>query len=121
MNQNFNDPRHPWSRLTAAARQARDDREPELPYGFATRVVALAFAQERRVASLFERFAFRAVGLASLLALFSVALNYRELSGPTATVALATTPSTTSASHPVDMAELAAVDDAVSIVLDFAD
>lgn len=116
MNQNFNDPRNPWTRLTAAARQVREERDASAPYGFATRVVALAFAQERRVASLFERFALRAVGVASLLALFSVALNY-----PT----LATTPSSATTAlamaSQVDEVELVAVDDAVSIVLDFAD
>ena len=110
MNQNFNDPRHPWSRLTAAARDVRDDRDAAAPYGFATRVVALAFAQERRVASLFERFAFRAVGVASLLALFSIVLNYPAL-----------TTGNTNVSPQVDEVELVAVDDAVSIVLDFAD
>src|SRR5688572_32370145 len=112
MNQNFNDPRNPWTRLTTAARNAREDCDAAAPYGFATRVVALAFAQERRVASLFERFAFKAVGVASLLALFSVALNYPTLSttAPTATIAVASQ---------VDEVELVAVDDAVSIVLDF--
>jgi hypothetical protein len=117
MNQNFNDPQHPWSRLTAAAREVRDERDATPPYGFATRVVALAFAQEQRVASLFERFAFRAVSVASLLALFSIALNYQALSSPTpsATVAVASTTSQ------VNLADLIAVDDAVSIVLDFAD
>ena len=114
MNQNFNDPRHPWARLTAAAREVRDERDSSAPYGFATRVVALAFAQERRVSSLFERFAFRAVGVASMLALFSIVLNYPALttSGP------ASSPMVT---PQVDVAELVAVDDAVSIVLDFAD
>jgi hypothetical protein len=115
MNQNFNDPRHPWSRLTAAAREVRDERDASAPYGFATRVVALAFAQERRVASLLERFAFRAVGIASLLALFSIALNYQAFSPEPAKIA------TVAAASPVDMADLVAVDDAVSIVLDFAD
>ena len=110
MNQNFNDPRHPWMRLTAAARDVRDDRDAAAPYGFATRVVSLAFAQERRVASLFERFSFHAVGVASLLALFSIVLNYPAL-----------TTSNTSVSPQVDEVELVAVDDAVSIVLDFAD
>ena len=113
MNQNFNDPRNPWTRLTTAARNAREDCDAAAPYGFATRVVALAFAQERRVSSLFERFAMRAVGVASLLALFSVALNYPTLSTTaTATMAMATQ---------VDEVDLVAVDDAVSIVLDFAD
>ena len=55
----------------------------------------------------------RAVGVASLLALFSVALNYPTLSTTaTATTAMATQ---------VDEVDLVAVDDAVSIVLDFAD
>lgn len=76
---NTNDPRHPWARLTAAARRAPDERDPAAPYGFATRVAALAFAQERTVASLFDRFALRALGVACLLALLSVALNFSEL------------------------------------------
>ncbi len=113
MNQNFNDPRHPWARLTAAAREVRDERDSSAPYGFATRVVALAFAQERRVSSLFERFAFRAVGVASLLALFSIVLNY-----PALTTSGTSSPMVT---PQVDLVELVAVDDAVSIVLDFAD
>jgi hypothetical protein len=111
MNQNLNDPRHPWSRLTAAARQVRDDRDSSAPYGFATRIAALALAQERRVASLFERFALRAVGVASLLALFSVVLNYQELS---------TEPLIASASTEEPELIIAA-DDAVAVVLDFAD
>ena len=110
MNQNFNDPRHPWSRLTAAARTARDDRDVSAPYGFATRIAALAMAQEQRVASLFDRFALRAVSVASLLALFSVALNYQALS----------TESIATASQSEEP-ELMAADDAVAAVLDFAD
>ena len=116
MNQNINDPRHPWSRLTAAARDAREaseGRDVSAPYGFATRIAALAFAQERRVASLFERFAFRAVGVSALLALFSVVLNYQDLSLPVSSSVAVTSPS--------EEVELVAVDDAVSIVLDFAD
>ena len=109
MNHNINDPRHPWSRLTAAAREARDERDDSAPYGFATRIAALAFAQERRVASLLERFALRAVGVATLLALFSVVLNYQALSTGSAGLAQA------------DETEMVPVDDAVAIVLDLAD
>lgn len=110
MNQNLNDPRHPWQRLTTAAREVRDERDASAPFGFATRIAALALAQERRVASLFERFALRAVGVASLLALFSVALNYQALSTESViTVAQA------------DESELMVADDAVAVVLDFAD
>ena len=109
MNHNMNDPRHPWSRLTAAARTVRDDRDSSAPYGFATRVAAIAFAQERRMASLFERFAFRAVGVATLLALFSIVLNYQALS---------TSGGVTASSEEV---ELIPGDDAVAIVLGIAD
>src|SRR5205814_2333073 len=83
MNHNLNDPHHPWSRLIAAARRVHAERDSSAPYGFSTRVAALAFAQEGRFGSLFERFAFRAVGVAALLALFSVILNYQALSTPT--------------------------------------
>ena len=119
MNQNFNDPRHPWARLTAAAREVRDERDSSAPYGFATRVVALAFAQQRSVSSLFERFAFRAVSVASLLALFSIVLNYPALS--TSSIPTSVASVTSSPAPQVDLGELVAVDDAVSIVLDFAD
>ena len=73
------DPQHPWSRLAAAARRAPDDRETAAPFGFATRIAALALAQERVVSSIFDRFALRALGVACLLALLSVAVNYSEL------------------------------------------
>ena len=114
MNPPVNDPRHPWSRLAAAARDARDDRDVSAPYGFATRVAALALAQERRVASLFERFAFRAVGVASLLALFSIVMNYEALSAVSG-------PTVAQSEEPVTVAELVPSDDAVAIVLGIAD
>lgn len=72
--------RDSWNRLTAAARLWRDDRDLSAPPGFATRVAALALSQESKVASLFEVFALRALGLACLLAIFSAAFNYSELS-----------------------------------------
>lgn len=104
-------PRDPWSRLTAVAREVRDTRDTAAPYGFATRIAALAFAQERRIASLFDRFALRAVGVASLLAIGSVAVNYHAISMPPP-VSVATA----DAYEP-----LVPIDDAVAIVLDFAD
>lgn len=103
---NLNDPRHPWSRLIAAARQAPEDRNTSAPYGFATRVAALAAWPERRVASLLERFSLRAVAVAGLLALLSMALNYRDIKGGGAVASL------------VD--ERLPADDAVAIVLDFS-
>lgn len=74
-----------WLRLAAAARRAEDHRDEAAPYGFATRVAALALA-ERRVsaAALFERFSWRALGVAGLLALVSVASNYSALASPAA-------------------------------------
>jgi hypothetical protein len=77
---NPSDPRHPWARLTAGARRApADARDAAAPFGFSTRLAALAFAAERPVASLIERFSLRALGFASLLALASVAANYSAL------------------------------------------
>jgi hypothetical protein len=72
-------PQDPWPRLVAAARRAPDDRDVTAPYGFATRVAALALAQERSAISLVERFALRALGVAFLIALVSVATNYSVL------------------------------------------
>ena len=79
MNIPLNDPRHPWAGLTTAARTVGDDRETSAPFGFATRVVALALGQDRNVASLFDLLALRALAVACLLAVLSVAMNYSEL------------------------------------------
>ena len=105
---NLNDPRHAWSRLTTAARQLTDERPVTAPYGFATRVAALALAQERTMSSVVERFALRAFGVACLLAILSVAVNYKVLSGTGAPVAV------------TDDFALPA-DDAVAVVLDLTD
>jgi hypothetical protein len=72
-------PQPPWSRLVAAARGASDSRDPTAPYGFATRVATLAMSAERPISSLFERFALRALGVACLLAIVSVAVNYSAI------------------------------------------
>ena len=79
----LNDPSHPWTRLTRAARSVRDDRDTAAPYGFATRVSARAYDAER-TGALFERYALRAVGIASLLAVLSVAVNFSALLPSTA-------------------------------------
>lgn len=76
---NPSDPRHPWQRLTAAARRHADDRGTAAPYGFATRVAALAMASERARVSLFERFSLRAMGIACLLMITSLAANYSAI------------------------------------------
>jgi hypothetical protein len=77
---NPNDPRHSWSRLTAAARQRPEEADATAPHGFSTRVAALAFAGERRSVSLYERFALRAVGVAGLMAVASIAANFSVFS-----------------------------------------
>ncbi|MBI4626048.1 MAG: hypothetical protein HY736_22860 [Verrucomicrobia bacterium] len=105
---NFNNPRHAWWRLTTAARQSPDERHVTAPYGFATRVAALAFAQELTMSSVVERVALRAFGVACLLAILSVAVNYKVLSGNGAPVAV------------TDEFALPA-DDAVAVVLDLTD
>ncbi len=112
---NLQQPRDPWTRLATAARSARDERDSAAPYGFATRVAALAMAQERRVVSLFDRFALRAFGVSCLLALGSLALNYNSLTAP-APVAMGEYEGSVSAE-----ASEQPQDDAVSLVLDIAD
>lgn len=107
-------PRDPWSRLAAVARQTREPRDDSAPYGFATRVAALAFAQERSVVSVFDRFALRALGVACLLALGSFALNYSALVVPHAGGA-----APLAAIDDYDVA--APADDAVALVFDVAD
>ena len=109
-------PHDPWSRLVRAARQAPDDRDTSAPYGFSTRVAALAFAVERHSVSVLDRMAWRALGVAGLVALFSVMLNYGELSALNAPLAA---PAATAVT-PVEF-EPFAHDDAVSIVLNLAD
>jgi len=105
----MNSPRipDPWSRLTAAARPLPDARETAAPYGFATRVAALALSQEWKVVSLFERFAFRAVGVSCLLALTSVIVNYSAVTSSPAVVAIE------EYSLPTD--------DAIAVLVDFGD
>jgi hypothetical protein len=111
-------PPDPWSRLAAAARTASDDRDTAAPYGFTTRVAALAFAQDRRGGLLFERFAFRALGASALLALGSVALNYQALApAAAATPAVATVATVATVAFADDLDTLPA-DDAVALVLD---
>lgn len=75
----MNPGRTPWSRLVAAARQAPDDRLLSAPVGFATRVAALAAAAEPRFAAVVERLAWRALGVAALVAVVSVATSYPAL------------------------------------------
>ena len=88
-----------WARLTAGARRAPRGIAAAAPFGFSTRVAALAFAAEGPMRSLLERFSLRAVGVASLLAVASVVVNYPVLTA-----------------HPAD--ELIALEDPVATLLE---
>ena len=73
-----------WERLVAAAREAKDERDTAAPYGFATRVAALALTGEVRASrSLIELFSWRALGVAGLLAVASLLTNYSFLNSGT--------------------------------------
>ena len=74
------DPNHPWQRLVTLARKT--ERDTSAPFGFATRVTARALAQPRWHPSLLEIFAPRALGIACLLMLASIALNYGAFMSP---------------------------------------
>ena len=66
-----------WHRLVNAARRLPDPRATSAPPGFGTRVAALGLGRRVPV-SLLDLLALRALGVASLLALSAVALNYDE-------------------------------------------
>ena len=68
-----------WNRLAEAARGAPETRDASAPYGFSTRVAALAFATERPTASPFASLALRAMGVSCLLALLAVAANFSSV------------------------------------------
>ena len=66
-----------WQRLVAVARQAPAADDVEAPFGFATRVAARALAAPRAgLLAVLGRLSVRALWLACLLTLASVAVNY---------------------------------------------
>lgn len=69
------DPKRVWSRLVEAARQEPVSL-PEIPPGFATRVVALSRAPDRGTG--FPAFVWRAVAVAALVAGISTTLQVRS-------------------------------------------
>src|ERR1035438_190699 len=71
-----------WQKLVAAARRAAPAGEDEsAPFGFSTRVAALAFGAESPAPSIFARLAPRAAAVARGLPVVSVAVNYRAITG----------------------------------------
>ena len=89
-----------WKRLIGAARRAPEDaRDTAAPHGFATRVLAAARAAERAEgASLFERYALRALGVSCLLTIACVAASVKPIMTAIEdeTAALSETPTTES-------------------------
>ena len=77
----MNELNSPWTRLAAGARLApADSRDASAPAGFATRVVALAFARaEPSFSALFARFSWRALGVASLLMVAGVSFGFTSV------------------------------------------
>jgi hypothetical protein len=67
-----------WERLAAGARQAPARDDVAAPYGFATRVAARAFSESATptVLGVFRLFSVRALWMAGLLMLMSMAANY---------------------------------------------
>ncbi len=67
-----------WNRLTTAARLAPARAEGAAPFGFATRVVARAWEPAPALTwmAAMRRFSFRALWLAGVLMLASMAANY---------------------------------------------
>jgi len=69
----------PWQKLTALARSA-PVAPGAAPFGFATRVAALAAAAPAGSWAFFERFALRGLVVAAAFGVAAVAFNYSSLS-----------------------------------------
>jgi len=69
-----------WQRLAAAAGNAPDEGETAAPYGFSTRVAALAMSAGQPKYSVIERLSLRAMFVACLLAVVAVGANYSSIS-----------------------------------------
>jgi hypothetical protein len=72
-----------WQQLISAARQAPVADDAAAPYGFATRIAARALGERDRPAlvAVFGRFSVRALWVACLLMLVSMAANYIAFAG----------------------------------------
>jgi len=70
-----------WQRLVAAARRAAPSGDESAPFGFSTRVAALAFGAERPSPSIFALLSLRAAAVACLVAVVAVAVNYSAIKG----------------------------------------
>ena len=70
-----------WQRLVVAARQASVAADAAAPYGFSTRVAALAQAGGERpsLQSSLNHFSWRALGFSLMLMIVSIAANYSSV------------------------------------------
>lgn len=85
-----------WQRLTSAARRAAPAADEAAPYGFSTRVAALAFERSQPSPSSVARLSLRAAFIACALAVLAVAANYSVISS-----AFEDSPSATAGDDPV--------------------
>lgn len=74
-------PNSAWQRLVVVARQAPIPGDEAAPYGFSTRVAALAFAAVERptLQSSLNRFSWRALGFSLMVMVLSIVANYNSL------------------------------------------
>jgi hypothetical protein len=72
---------HSLRKLLAAARNAPQAGDEAAPFGFSTRVAALAFEQGRPGSSAFATLSLRAAAVAFLLAAIAVGVNYSAIVG----------------------------------------
>src|SRR5271156_1582476 len=77
----MNDPHKSWKKLVDAARKAPAAPDESAPYGFSTRIAALAFAAQPAPHSPFARFSLRAAFVALALAAIAVGVNYSAIVG----------------------------------------
>jgi hypothetical protein len=70
-----------WQKLVAAARRAPAAGDESAPFGFSTRVAALAFESREPRVSDFARMSLRAAAVAGLLAVVAVAANFSAIRG----------------------------------------
>jgi hypothetical protein len=66
-------------RLLAAARRAPVSGDEAAPFGFSTRVAALAFEQPQKSAPSFARVSLRVAAIACLFAVVAVGVNYKAI------------------------------------------
>jgi hypothetical protein len=70
-----------WPRRGAAARRAPPAADESAPYGFSTRVAALAFERAQPPPIALARLSLRAAFIACALAVVAVAANYSAIRG----------------------------------------